>query len=97
MLMEQSLDVPGNALIVGASGESALFVGLIDGASGKNGEPDDGYGCSGELCNAGHSLPFKDPLTVIGSALPGNRSTVRVSGLHWRLAVVKKIQKIVAE
>ena len=80
MLTEQSLDVAGNVLIIGAAGESAFFVGLIDSTARKYGKPDGGYGCCGELCNAGHSLPFKDPLTVIGSRPPGNGSTVRASG-----------------
>jgi hypothetical protein len=93
MLTEQSLDVPGNAQIIGAAGETTFFVGFIDSTARKNGKPHAGYGCSGELCNAGHSLPFKDPLTVIGSRPPGHGSTMRASGP----AVVKKIQKIIAE
>jgi hypothetical protein len=97
MLTEQSLDVPGNALIVGAAGESTFFVGFMDGASGKKGKPDHGCGRSGELCNAGHSPPLKDPLTVIGSRRPGNRSTLRASGLLRHPIVAKKIQKIIAE
>jgi hypothetical protein len=84
MLTEQSLDVPGNALIIGAAGESAFFVGSIDSTARKYGKPDGGYGRSGELCNAGHSLPLQDPLTVLGSRLPGNGSTVRASGLRDR-------------
>jgi hypothetical protein len=59
MLTEQGLDVPGNALILGAAGESTFFVGFIDSTARKNGKPDGGYGCSGELCNAGHSHPSK--------------------------------------
>jgi hypothetical protein len=54
MLIEQSSDVPGDALIVGAAGESTFFVAVIEGASGKKGKPDDGCGRSGELCNTGH-------------------------------------------
>jgi hypothetical protein len=36
------LDVPGNAQIIGAAGESTFFVGFIDGAARKNGKPDGG-------------------------------------------------------